>query len=871
MNLAVRADEPFSFDSTPGQLPKTVVPRHYDIYLRPNLAKLITSGSETVEIDVLKTVEEIVLNALQMEVTSATLGTFKGKSGDERPLKCRLDSKKQTVALKSNREIKPGKYRLTLKFNGQLGEQAQGLFYVKYAAASGKKIMLGTQMEPSDARRMFPCWDEPVYRATFDLSIVVPQKHKAFSNMPIERETPVGGGFKEVKFARTPAMSSYLVAFVSGELEELRGESDGVQLRIVTTEGKRGQGRLALDAAKRLLAYYNQYFGIKYPLPKLDLIAIPGGFSGAMENWGAITFNESLLLFDPQTSSPQTRRDIFITVAHEMSHQWFGNLVTTAWWNDLWLNEGLASWMETKATDHFHPEWQIPLSVASEKSYVMNNDARSTTHPIQQPVTNESEANDAFDDITYQKGEAFLRMLEDYLGEETFRKGIHRYLSAHEYSNATTANLWDALEQVSGKPIRKISTGWTGQPGLPVVKVKTDCIDGKQIVSLEQERFTVQDPHAQPLLWQIPVALTNIARADSAAHVLLADSSASNGFGDCDGVIKANAGDVGCYRVQYAPELLARLEHEINRFPAADRLNLLDDQWAMVEAGRSPATHYLALVNSLRHETTFAIWDQVLYTFSLIDELEQGRPGRAAFQEFARQLLRPQFERLGWEKAGESDNDVMLRRRVIGALGHFGDQEIIAAARERFAKFLKVPATLPPDLRGPVTRIVGRYSDKQTYEQLHKLARTAQGAEERQLYYGAMAGALDPRLVKATLEISLTDETTPQEATDLVVQVAATSEQQEAAWAFAKQHMKQLLAKLDSVERNLYVPSILSPFSDSARADELEAYVQANISEDAVVKAKERAEGIRLKATLKQRELAGIDEWMAEQLKNHEN
>ncbi len=415
-------------------------------------------------------------------------------------------------------------------------------------------------------------------------------------------------------------------------------------------------------------------------------------------------------------------------------------------------------------------------------------------------------------------------------------------------------------------------SGWTEQPGLPVVTVKTDCVDGKQTVSLEQERFTVQDPHAKPLLWEIPIALTNVARADAAMRVLLPGKTESVHFGDCDGVVKANAGDVGYYRVLYAPELLARLEQQITRFPAADRLNLLDDGWAMVEAGRSPATHYLALARSLGHETTYAVWDQIIFTFSLLDGLEQGRLGRAAFQEYARKLLRPQFERLGWEpKAGEPDNDVLLRSRIIGALGHYGDREIIAQAKQRFEEFLAKPETLPADLRVPVMNIVGRYSDRKTYEELHKLARAAKGAEEQQLYYGAMAGALDPELARATLELSLTDETTPQEATDLVVQVAITSEQPEAAWEFAKQHMKQLLAKVDSFERNLYVPSILSPFSDAARADELEAYVQENVSEDAMVKAREGAEAIRLKATLKQRELSAIDQWIMAQSEGKAN
>ncbi|MDB6122831.1 MAG: aminopeptidase, partial [Pedosphaera sp.] len=508
--VTARGELPFSFESTPGQLPKTVIPRHYAINIQPDLEKFMTHGSVVVDLEVVKPVKEIVLNA-DMQVTKATFHGQNETVPTDVTLKPKQDLSRQIVTLKLPNEVAPGKYQLRLEFIGQITEQAQGLFYVKYPTPSGKKVMLGTQMEPTDARRMFPCWDEPAFRASFQLTVTVPEKHLAISNTPIEHEKKLAGSLKEITFARTPSMASYLMVFVSGELEELKDKAEGVQIRIITTEGKKEQGRYALAATKKLLAYYNHYFGIKYPLPKLDQIAIPGGFSGAMENWGAITYNEGMLLYDPKTSSQHTKQQVFVTVAHEMAHQWFGNLVTTAWWNNLWLNEGFASWMEVKATDHFNPDWQMWLSANSEKSAVMSGDARNTTHPIQQIVNNESQANDAFDSITYQKGQAFLRMLESYVGEEEFRKGIHQYLADHLYANTTTADLWEALEKVSGKPIKTISVGWTEQPGLPVVKVKTDCVDGKQVVALEQERFTVQDPQAAPLLWKIPVGLMNAA------------------------------------------------------------------------------------------------------------------------------------------------------------------------------------------------------------------------------------------------------------------------------------------------------------------------------------------------------------------------
>ncbi|HEX3798673.1 MAG TPA: M1 family metallopeptidase [Verrucomicrobiae bacterium] len=850
------ANSPFIFASTPGKLPKEVVPHRYEIRIQPDLDKLTTTGSVIVDLEFLHPAREIVFNVNDLKITKATLL-------DPEPVNLlpHANTNNQTVALKLPQKHAAGKSRLALEFTGRIGEQAQGLFYVKYNAPSGKKIMLGTQMEPTDARRMFPCWDEPAFRATYQLTAVLPEKFKAFSNLPIEQETPVASGLKETRFATTPPMSSYLVVLVAGELESISDEVDGVKIRVVTTEGKSEQGRYALDATKKLLHYYNDYFGIKYPLPKLDQIAIPGGFDGAMENWGAITYNESVLLFDPKTSSPETQRGIFVDVAHEMAHQWFGNLVTTAWWDDLWLNEGFASWMENKATDHFNPDWQMWLAAASDKTAVMSGDAHSTTHPIQQAVANESEANDAFDSITYEKGSAFLRMLEAYLGPDEFRRGIQHYLSGHLYSNATTADLWDALENISGKPIRAISTGWTEQPGLPLVSVKAKCSDGRQVVSLEQRRFTVQDPHSYPLRWEIPMTLVSSGTTNK---YLLKDKSAELPLGDCLALVKANAGDTGYYRVQYSPALNEKLLQNLNSFSAADRLNLLNDSWALVEAGKASSADYFAFVGALRDEQTFAIWDEIISTCYLIDDLEQGQPGRKAFQQFVCSLLRQPFQEIGWmPKTGEPFNQSLLRGKVIGALGHFGDAPVIVEAKNRFAQFVATPDSLPPSLRPAVLRIGGRYADKPIYDHLHELARNATGTEERELYYGAMGNALDPELARETLALSLTNETIPQEATYFVIMVATQGEHKELAWNFARDHMPALLAKVDGFNRDNYVPSIFGAFSDDSRAEELLAYVKHHVSADAVMKAREAAEEIRFKAMLKKRELPVIDNWVA--------
>jgi aminopeptidase N len=852
------ADEPFSFDTAPGKLPKEVVPHHYALRLEPDLDHFTTHGTMTVDLEVRQPVSEIVLNALDIEITNASL-----KGIIETPLKIVPNPEQQTISLKLPTTIQPGNYQISLEYNGILTEHAQGLFYVRYAAPSGKKIMLATQMEPTDARRMFPCWDEPAFRASYDLTVVVPKKHLAVSNMPIERETPLADDLKEVKFQRTPPMSSYLVVLVSGELEAVSGEADGIKIRVITTEGKSEQARYALEVTKKVLPYYNGYFGIRYPLPKLDQIAVPGGFDGAMENWGGITYNESTLLFDPQTSFAQTKRDIFVTVAHEMAHQWFGNLVTMAWWDNLWLNEGFASWMETKATAHFNPDWDLWLTADLDKGGVMSQDARKTTHPIQSEVDNESAADDAFDDITYVKGAAFLRMLENYLGEEKFRKGIHRYLAAHEYSNTTTADLWNALEKSSGKPVTALSAAWTEQPGLPVVDVNSDCTNGHQTVTLTQERFSVHDPTAKPLSWTIPISWFDTAHPSSLHDTLLQDAPVKLVLSKCDDAIKLNAGDVGYYRVSYEPDWYQKVN--IAALPPGDQLTVLEDTWAMVDAGRLSATNYLALAQSLSSAKTFAVWNQILGVLEILDGLQESQRTRAAYQQYARALIQPQLQRLGWSpRPGESTGDALLRNQVIGALGNLGDTAVIAEAQIRFKKFLEHPDSLPADLRPAVLGIVGHFANQQTYDELHALALNAQGTEERDLDYRSLAGALDDSLARATLELSLTNETVPQEASMLVAQVASEGEHIDLAWDFAQKHVKELLDKVDAFNRNDYLPSILDTSSDTAQAGQLTQFVASNVSEDALPRAMETADDIRFRAALKKRELPKVNEWVAE-------
>src|SRR5215469_18365390 len=570
------AGRPFSMATTPGRLPKTVLPVHYAIDLKPDLKALSISGSESVDIKVLTASDRLVLNALNIAIVSASVD---GKVGEDASVF--LDAKAQTATLTFPRPIEVGAHRLRVVFTSRINPFSQGLFFVDYPSRNGPRRMLATQLEPTDARRIFPCWDEPAFKAIFEPTVTVPANFLAVSNMPVAHADLLENGLKRVSFRATPPMSSYLFVLVAGELGRITDHADGIEVGVVTQTGRESQGRYALASAMRLLRYYDGYFGVRYPLPKLDLIAIPGGFGGAMENWGGITFYDGFLLYDPVTSPRVLRRRIYGIIAHEMAHQWFGDLVTTAWWSDLWLNEGFADWMQAKVENQFHPDWGVFLN-ESRKQDAMYADARPLSHPIKQQIADESEAAIAFDEITYEKGAAIVRVIENYLGQAAFGAGIRRYVNEHAYSNATTEDLWTALEKASGEQVAPIARSYTDQAGVPLIISDEKCADGRRALTLKQERFTIYYPDAPPALWQVPVSWGLPGDTRPKATLLLRDKSAKMSEGECGPPLKLNVGDIGYYRVQYDAATLVALTQMIEKMQPEDRVNLFADNWALL-------------------------------------------------------------------------------------------------------------------------------------------------------------------------------------------------------------------------------------------------------------------------------------------------
>ncbi len=839
--------------TTPGALPKDIVPVEYALHVVPDVEARTFRASGTYRIEVLRETRRIVMHALDIEVVAASLrGPGRRSTVLARPSR---DAGRQLLVFALPRALPRGPYTLALAWKGRINSAVQGLYADRYPSAKGERVLLATDMEPANARRLLPCWDEPSFRARFRLSVDLPAGFSGYSNMPVARRSPLPGGKERVAFAATPSMPSYLLALVAGEMERVAIEVEGTQLGVVATAGKLGRARYALEASEQLLRYFNDYFGLRYPLPKLDQIALPGGYPGAMENWGAIVYNEATLLVDPGRSPEATRQHVFGLAAHEIAHQWFGNLVTMAWWDDLWLNESFADWMAAKASDHFHPEWRVALQANEGREFAMDLDARAGTHPIHQPIASESEAESAFDRITYEKGGALLRMLEAWLGEEPFRRGIRAYVATHRYANTTGADLWAALAASSGQPVAAIAADWTEQSGFPLLSVDSRCEAGRRQVSLGQEPFRLvaeSGVAAGPRLWSVPVQLGS-TRGGPGEYALLRERTATRSLAGCEGALLVDAGNVGFYRVRYAQAPFDELLAGWTGLPDAARLKLLSDTGALMRADRVPLANWIALTARLRDEPRLALWTRLLGELATLDRLLAGEQARPALHRFARSLIAPRFAPLGWdEKPGESGEERQLRGLLADALTRYDDAAAIAETRARFARFVAERDSVPPALVDAVLRGAARHADAPTWEQLRLLAETAPGSEEKFRTLRALAQVRDPALAERTLRLALAADVPQIMRTEIVGSVAA-HDHLALAWAFARANLEALLSDLPQNAGGRYLGRIVDPSASAATADELEAFVAARLPPSALADARRAGDEIRTRARLKAR------------------
>ena len=851
-------------------LPTSVRPRHYQITLQPDLDKFTFDGLELIEIEIAETTSDIVLNADEMRVHTATLV----KDGNsQRANAITLDGERETVTLSFANAIEPGAAQLDLRFTGALNDKLRGFYRSQYVNPEGETAYLATtQFEATDARRAFPCWDEPSCKATFQLTLNIPAQMVAVSNTPIIDQAGLDAGYKSIMFARTPVMSTYLMAFVIGDLTHIEQEAaNNTRVGVWTTRGKEEQGRFALETSARMLSFFNDYFGIPYPLEKLDHIAIPDFAAGAMENWGAITYRETALLVDQANSSAGTRQRVAEVVAHEMAHMWFGDLVTMEWWDDLWLNESFASWMGTKAVDWAFPEWQMWTQfVNMDTNRALSLDGLKNSHPIEQEVKDPSEISQLFDAISYSKGASVIRMLEQFLTPEVFQQGLHQYLNANQYANARTEHLWAALEEASQQPVTAIMGTWTGQMGYPVLRVEAHESGDHLELALSQERFVYDnlmgESEPEEMVWQVPVGVAQSGNGES--QIIVMDSPQArlrlDRPADADGWFKVNPLQTGFFRVNYSEADWQRLIPAISALtlPATDRLGIQNDAYALSKAGLLPVTQFLALAEAYKNEDDASVWSDLASNLRDIELLVADEPCHENFRSFARNLFGPAARRIGWEaRDGEGHLDALLRSTVLSQAGSYGDPEFLGQATERFDAYVKDAASLHPDLRGLVFSLAAQGGDEETYSRLWELEKKTDLQEEKIRLLLALGRFTQPELLQETLRRALTDDVRSQDTIMVITAVAANLRGRQSAWQFVKDNWAEFDRRYgDGGFGLMRLVSICSNFVDADKLAEVETFFQEHPAPAAERTIRQALERIRLNVRwleLNRAELAG--------------
>ena len=855
-------------------LPADVRPVEYRLTLEPDLSTFTFEGTETVNIEVLSRTSRLVLNCIEIVVQSCRVTREGGI--DLAAVDIEYDVPNETVTFTFGCELEPGPAELHIGFTGELNDKLRGFYRSRYTGVDGEERYLATtQLEATDARRGFPCWDEPGLKAVFDVTLVVPSGLTAISNMPVATEEEVRPDVKAVRYEKTPVVSTYLLAFVVGDLDSIEQRDAGGTLhRVWTTRGKVEQGQYALETSVRLLKYLNDYFGIPYPLPKLDHIAIPDFTAGAMENWGAVTYRETALLVDPENSSAGTRERVASVVAHEMAHMWFGDLVTMSWWNDLWLNESFASWMGNKAVDYLYPEWDMWTQfVTDDTNRGLSLDGLKSSHPVEQEVSSAAEIGQLFDEISYSKGGAILRMLEQYLGDEPFRAGLNLYLKRHEYGNARTTDLWEALGEASGKPVSEMMHTWVNQTGHPVLDVAVGRTEGSIEATLSQKRFLyehVVEPQAvEDTLWHVPVGVRTASDAQ-ARTTLMTEATASvtvepASYGSVDEWIKVNPLQTGFFRVKYPPEEMARLRGPIeNRvLPAADRLGIQNDAFALMRSGHIPATEFLSTAEAYRAESDASVCEDLALNLSGLDSLLWDEAFYGEFQLFARGIFLPIAQRMGWDaRAHEGHRDVLLRSTVLAQAGGYGDPDTLDEASARFQAYAADPSGTPADIRGVVFNLAARTGDASTYDTMWRLQDEA-GMEEEKVRLLLALGRFGRRdLLERTLEKSLSSDVRSQNTVSMVMSVAGNRLGRDLAWEFVKDNWAEFDRRYGEGEFILSrLVSITSRFTTSERGEDVESFFRDHPTPSVERTIRQSLERIRINVAWLDRNRQGLAEW----------
>jgi aminopeptidase N len=838
--LVLRASS-FAESESRQVLPSTIVPLHYDLTISPDAQTLKFKGTVKITAEATTSTREIVLNAKGLTFDRVMLDGAVAESVS-------TDEKLGRATLQFLKSFGVGQHELAISYHGPILQGTFGFFAMDYDSPAGKRRTLATNFEPAGARMLLPCWDEPARKAIFTVRVDAPKDRVAVSNMPIAEVTALDDRYQRVQFATSPKMSTYLLFLSVGDYERVHRSVDGTDIGIVVKHDDLPKAAYALEQAAALLHYYNSYFGFRYPLPKLDLIAAPGNIAGgSMENWGSIFCTQNHLLFDPNTSTEADRQLVFSGVSHEMAHQWFGDLVTMAWWDDLWLNEGFATWMQTHAADALHPEWRTGLKAEMIFDRGKRADAKPSTHPVLQPINSAEQADQAFDEITYNKGAAVITMLEAYIGPDTFREGLDRYIQAHAYGNTVDSDLWGEMQAGTGKPILDVERDFTQQAGLPLIQVTGQGTS----TDLRISRF-YEDPTSAPPLtqsWRMPVAF---AVPGQAVQMLLLKGDAV--IGDPTPVV--NTGGRGYARVSYAPDQVQVLLSRVAEMPPADQLNLLNDAWALGQSGYASAGHLLGYMCHLPSSADPIVWNRAVDLLVDIDRAHAATPQRPAFRRFALTMLEPIALRVGSSaSAGEDPAVTSLRNEIWQAQARLGDPHALIRARDVYAS-----RGGSPDERRTALAIVAHDADAAAFEALLSQARATTDPLERSHLLLALAGVVDPKLIARLVGVALSADAPSGTAPSLLA--AAAVDNPDTVWAALSLHFDDASLPIDDLDRAWLIPWIAGGSSQLDRVADIRRYADQHLPADARQEVDAAVASIRLNIRLRELAIPQIDDWV---------
>ena len=837
------------------RLPTTVIPTHYTLKLAPDLKAATFSGEEAIDVNIQQPTRSITLNAIEFIFQSVTVDS----NGSQQTGTVSLDAGKQQATFTFPGTVPAGNAIIKIRYTGILNNELRG-FYLSKTARRNYAV---TQFEATDARRAFPCFDEPAFKASYDISLVIDAADTAISNAPIANDTPgPGAGKHTLVFATTPKMSTYLVAFLVGDFQCTSGREDDVDIRVCATPDKVGETAFALDIVKFALHYYDDYFGIHYPLKKLDLIGIPDFEAGAMENFGAITFRETDLLVDPRTASIDAQRNAALAVTHEMAHQWFGDLVTMQWWDNIWLNEGFATWMENKPVAAMHPEWNIPEVVAGDEQETLDIDARPTTRAIRARADTPEEIDQMFDGIAYGKAGDVLLMVENYLGEETFRQGVHSYLSAHEYGNATAEDFWNAQTATSHKPVDKIMESLIAQPGEPILNFG---VPANGNVSVKQKRFFLSPSiHPNPKQkWTLPVCFKSGEARD--CELLSPEISKLDFPGRS--IFLANADGKGYYRSAYTPAQYQDLaSHAESALTPAERVGLAGDEWALVQANKASVVDYLNLASALESDTNAEVFSSTAeVTGTIADKIASGKQERDGLAAWIRRNYAIKYARLGAPAPGESPNTRELRAELLDLLVNEGDDaDLQTDARKIAGQFLDDPASVDPDLGIAALRAAAEDGDAALFDRLRNVYETSSNPDLQESALRLLVAFRDPTLLKRGLNYSVSGKVRNQDTAIQLAYGLENPDTRNATWSFIKKNWTAVQANL-TTDLGSYLVRATGSFCSADAHDDVRDFfaVHQVVASDTYLRhALEQIEGC---VELRRLQEPNLEAWLAAQ------